>query len=52
MRRTKRQTRELREKIAKLKEQDFTFEEIAEMLNLKSHQIASYHYRELTKIEK
>ncbi len=49
MKRTRRQTKELREKIAKLVEQDFTFEEIAKMLKLKSHQLASYHYREYKK---
>ncbi len=46
-RRTKKQTKELREKIAKLREQDFTFREIARMLRIKSSILVNYHFRKI-----
>jgi len=47
-RRTKKQTRELRQRIAQLKDQfseELTFKEIAKMLTLKSAALANYHYK-------
>ena len=40
---------EIKKKIAKLIEQDFTFPEIAKMLGFKSRQAARYHYHYLKK---
>ena len=46
MRKTKRQIKQLREQIKKLREEeDLTFQEIADILGLKNHQIVQYHYK-------
>jgi len=46
MRKTKKQVRQLREEINKLVQAGYSFNEIAKMLKLKSHQIVSYHFRQ------
>lgn len=45
MRRTKRQAKDLREKIIKLRGSDFSYPEIARTLGLKSHQLVQYYVK-------
>jgi len=54
MRKTRKQIKQLRQAIKELRESEDnpTFQEIADTLGLKSHQLARYHYEELTKLEK
>ena len=44
MRRTRKQTKQLRKEIKELRDKELTFQEIADTLGLASHQLARYHY--------
>lgn len=51
MRRTNKQIKQLRQQIKDLRDnvgEELTFQEIADILGLKSHQIVQYHYNKLS----
>jgi len=50
MRRTKKQIRQLREEINRLAQVGYSFNEIAKLLKLKSHQLANYHFLQYRKL--
>lgn len=50
MRKTKQQIKILRENINKLIQEGHTFQEIADILGLKSHQLVQYHVKQFRKL--